>query len=83
MAKSKFTRWFSIDKDGQPIRKGWYEVLYDSDKARNADGATLYWDGIFWIHDCDDRHSRCAFGNYRTRGERWRGLSQEPIKVTE
>ena len=83
MAKPKFTRWFSIDKDGQPARPGWYEVLYHLEKARHADGTTLYWGGLYWRHEESDPLSICGFGNWVTYGERWRGLSAEPIKVTE
>jgi len=69
----EFTRWFSIDKDGQPARAGWYEVLYHGDRAEDG-GPTFYWDGAEWRFDSQSRAST-AFGNEDTRGERWRGLT--------
>lgn len=73
----EFTRWFSVKKDGQPVRPGWYEVLYSGDPAQNG-GTTFYWDGAEWRFDPATSATTC-FGNEDTRGERWRGLTA-PMK---
>lgn len=67
----KLTRWFSIDKDGHPRRRGWYEVLYGGERAPS--GATRYWDGRGWRREENGNIS--FFGNGNTSGERWRGLA--------
>jgi len=68
----EFTRWFSINKDGNPARPGFYDVAYASDTAESAD-TVRYWDGARWCHN-DEREWTC-FGHGDTRGERWRGLT--------
>lgn len=71
----KFTPWFSIDKDGHPIRPGWYEVLYAHEEEEEADGTTRYWDGKIW---CGGKGGMCVlYGSGNTRHERWRGLTAE------
>jgi hypothetical protein len=74
----KVTRWFSIDDDGQPVRPGWYENLYehDEDLPPEESGEMGYWDGSQWLWGPEE--GATAFGNSNTRGERWRGLSAPP-----
>ena len=67
----KFTQWFSIDQHGNPVRRGYYEVLFASEVE--PDGTTRYWDGRAWRMRENDNTS--IFGLGDTRGERWRGLT--------
>lgn len=68
---SKFTRWFSIVIDGQPVRPGFYAVNYG---ARNIE-SILYFDGYRWRYDKDD--SCTNFGNgCHLAGQRWHGLTE-------
>lgn len=73
---AKPSRWFGIDKYGQPTLPGWYETRYwrtDHDLDR------LYWDGANWRFGPDDDVT--AFGNWDTQGESWRGLASDPSKA--
>jgi hypothetical protein len=69
------TRWFSINKDGQPVRAGWYETLYKGDKVLYPE--MMYWCGEFWRWEPNS--SPLTYGNQDTAGERWRGLTA-PVK---
>lgn len=70
--KPEFTRWFSIDKDGNPARPGYYEVLFQSVQERPNSWFTRYWTGTSWQHYKEGTPS--LFGVPPTPGERWRGL---------
>lgn len=65
------TCWYTIDVDGQPPLPGWYEVLFEGWDEDNGPTAFKYWDGDLWRHT--PYSPQCAFGNYDTTGERWRG----------
>lgn len=71
---AEFTRWFSIDDDGQPVRPGWYDVLYSFEAHENIrNPGVYYWDGAVWRSDPEKGSLR--FGNSHTNGEQWRGLT--------
>lgn len=70
--KAEFTKWFSINAEGNPVRPGYYEVLYSTDRAEVSEGRTRYWTGSQWSRD--DKNGFTLFGHRDTRGERWRGL---------
>lgn len=72
---SAVTRWFSIDKDGQPQLPGWYEILYDGEDE-DARPLKFWWAGLSWFVHPNGPAS--AFGNENTAGERWRGLAEKP-----
>ena len=78
----KKTEWFSVD-DGQPTIPGLYEVAYSFETGMNYDYEfdLSYWDGSLWL-----RHKGgfpLSFGNEDTKGERWRGLAEDPNKKDE
>lgn len=79
---SKFTRWFSIDEDGQPTRPGWYDTLYSWEPEDYPEHSitTAYWNGTHWMWEKEDSLYRLSFGNEDTAGERWRGLASDPSK---
>ena len=74
----KYTRWFSIDKDGQPTAPGWYDTLYswEPDDLPDHKISISYWDGEQWIWS-PEFPDPLEFGNVNTKGERWRGLSKK------
>jgi hypothetical protein len=76
MARPKLTPWFRIDKDGHPERPGYYEVLYDGEKAKLDIPSVLYFSGNRWQKS--ELGWDSAFGNWDTKNERWRGLAEPP-----
>ena len=74
--RAALTPWFSIEKDGNPIRAGWYDIVYKGDPMdEDFDGDQRYWDGVNWCVD-DFPGNSSLFGNakYGVEGEHWRGL---------
>lgn len=79
--KLALSRWFSIDKDGQPTLPGRYEVRYiwEEDDHPNLIPTFYFWNGSTWLRAKGDRQ-QLEFGNTNTEGERWRGLASDPNK---
>ena len=69
------TPWFNIVRDGQPTRKGFYEVRYSPNSEQIG---KKYWSGKQWSHG--PRGHAIGFGNieHDKVRESWRGLASDP-----
>lgn len=80
MSAAPVTQWFAINVDGQPVKSGWWDVLYIADTEDESSptfSSRRYWfDGHIWRHG--QYLSETLFGNANTTGERYRGLAEKP-----
>jgi len=68
------SRWFTIDVDGQPPAKGWWDILWAVSDDR-AEPVRAWWDGRRWR--VRPRGRALKFGNNGIKGDRWRGLARK------
>ncbi len=78
---SAVTPWFNLQRDGVPVRRGWYEVAYSAGMRLDAKPLRKYFNGKVWLHGA--RMAKCGFGNMTEdfHREYWRGLATKPAKT--
>lgn len=77
-ARPKLTRWFSIGKDGQPVREGWYDARFAGDRAN--DYRSIHFQDGYW--STRPGGPRSTFGNMNSfPDDKWRGLVADPTKA--
>ena len=77
---TRFSPWFRVGFEGQPIRVGWYQTHYAGDRKPHP--RRRYFDGAQWR--AAPRGLVVSFGNMKSYADdKWRGLAADPSKAAK